>query len=160
MAAGQPGSEARQTFSFFFFVLSSLWPPAFVFADIVLAGVYFCSPPFSPVLSCMLRSQQTCFNPPRGDTPPFPFFFSNWLLPPELMSDRPAPNAYASVPFVQSTLKSGASFGTRLSAHYAREERRADGSDSGSSSSSSKDLVPLSCGRGVSRPGPALTAVL
>lgn len=57
--------------------------------------------------------------------------------------------------------KSRASFGTRLSAHYAREERRADGSDSGSgSSSSSKDLVPLSCGRGVSQPGPALTAVL
>lgn len=75
MAAGQPGSEARQTFSFFFFVLSSLWPPAFVFADIVLAGVYFCSPPCFPVLSCMLRSQQTCFNPPDPThTPSLSFF--------------------------------------------------------------------------------------
>lgn len=76
MAAGQPGSEARQTFSFFFFVLSSLWRPAFVFADIVLAGVYFCSPPFFPVLSmCMLRSQQTCFNPPDPTHPPSLSFF-------------------------------------------------------------------------------------
>lgn len=45
----QPASQAvRLAKLFLFFFLSPLRPPAFVFADIVLAGVNFCSPPFFP----------------------------------------------------------------------------------------------------------------
>lgn len=77
----------------FFLVPSSLRPPVFVCADIVLAGLYFCSPPliFPPVIYVELTLT--------------PILFCNVLfLPPELMLDRVAPNVY-TVQFVRSTLK-------------------------------------------------------
>lgn len=71
MAADQPGSESRQTFSLFF-ILSSLLPPVFVCADIVLARLYSYSPPFFPQFYVVAALTELTLTP-LPQRPPFFF---------------------------------------------------------------------------------------